>query len=334
MRKTLYRFLRNVSLLNFITHKTIFFLEKFELYNSIYDSYIRSQVESLGNYPSELVFMVTDNCNANCIMCPNKRFRKGNTLPLSLHSKIVQEKRNREEIKEVIFTGGEPLMDPTVFDKIQITREALPDAKLLFFTNGALLHRKDNILKLLSANLHSITVSLDALTEEDYERVRINLSFQKLIDNIKELYKMKKKLRSNTLIRLSVLALKVNEKSHKKFFKKMKGHGDILEINNPHNFGGLADVDPKYAYKMHKRFACKYLWTRLTIPSDGTVSICGYDFLHRHVIGNTATFSIEEIWNHEEFKKARQHHLAKSFGDVAMCEDCTSHLLWWKDYIF
>lgn len=332
MKTSIYRTLRDIPQLNYLTHKVLFSLEKYNLFCKLYEYYIRHQISLQKNYPSELVFMVTDRCNSSCIMCPSKTFREGNVLPLPIHKKIVRE-ADGERIKAVIFTGGEPLMDPTIFEKIQVTSEALPQAKLFFFTNGSLLHKKDNIHNLLTTGLDSITVSLDAVTAEEYNKVRLNMSFKQLIENIHALYEAKKEINADTLIRLSVLALKANERSHNDFFNEMKNCSDTMEINNPHNFAGLVDPEVKNAYQIHRRFACKYLWQRLTIPANGIVSVCGYDFLGNHITGDLSKQTICEVWNHPDFKKTREHHFAREFENVAMCSNCTAHQLWWKSYI-
>jgi radical SAM protein with 4Fe4S-binding SPASM domain len=213
---------------------------------------------------------------------------------------------------------------------VEFAKKNNPRAHLKLFTNGSLLHKNDFIRKIIESPLDDITISLDATTKEEYEEVRKNLSFDQLIKNIKELYELIQKESPNKILRLSVLALKANEKSHKDFFDKMKGYADILEITNPHNFGGFVDVEVKNAYRVKKRYPCYYFWSRLTVFPDGIVSICGDDFLNEYVAGNLYEQTVEEIWKSKAFEKARELHLKEEFGKIKICKDCTSHYFWWK----
>lgn len=331
----IYRFIRNTAILNYLIHKILYFLENFVLYEVLYRKYIEYRAKQAAPNPAQLVFMVTNLCNANCIMCPHKKFREMNydavkIMPMELYKKTLRDAK--DFVKQIIFTGGEPLLDPNIFERIWYAKGIAPQATLLFFTNGTLLHKNNNIQKLLQSPLDSITVSLDATTREDYENVRLQLSYQQLINNVKNLYSKKCQSGAKQLIRFSILALKANEKSHQVFFKEMKDFADVLELNNPHNFAGLVDVEVKYAYISKKRFPCYYLWSRMTIPPDGMISICGYDFVKGHIVGSLYDKTVMEIWNAETFKSVRDFHLQGKYDNIKMCKKCTAHVVWWKSF--
>ncbi len=331
----IYRFIRDTATLNYLIHKILYLLENFVLYEVLYRKYIGYRAKKTTHCPAQLVFMVTNLCNADCIMCPHKKFREMNydavkTMPIELYTKTLRDAK--DFVKQIIFTGGEPLLDPHLFERVRYAKEMAPQATLLLFTNGTLLHKNDNIQKLLLSPLDSITVSLDAASKEDYESVRLQLSYQRLIDNIKSLYSKKREIGAKQLIRFSVLALKANEKSHRAFFKEMKDYADVLELNNPHNFAGLVDVEVKYAYTSKKRFPCYYLWSRMTVPPDGLISLCGYDFIKEHVVGSLYDKTVMEIWNDEAFRHARNFHLQGKYSNIKMCKECTAHVVWWKSF--
>lgn len=332
----LYRLIRNQPYLNYFLHKLLYWLENNVVVDYLYQKFIFFKALKRPGTPPQLVFMVTNLCNSDCIMCPHKAFRDRNphstkVLSFELYQKVILEAAN--SVEQIVFTGGEPLLDPHLFERIEYARQHCPNAKLLLFTNGTLLDKHENIKKILASSLDSITISLDGTSEADFEKVRKNLSYVRLLANIRNLYSQKQNRRSSLLIRLSVLALKANEKSHQDFFLSMKGFADILEINNPHNFAGLVQVETKPAYKSKKRYPCYYLWSRLTIPPSGMISICGYDFDQGHPAGDIASQSLTEIWNGEPLEQARRLHLNKCFSDITMCRDCTAHVVWWKSFM-
>ncbi len=333
MLNNIYNIFRDIPKLNYMAHKIIYFLEGTTIFNFYYYKYIRDKAAKISNLPEQIAFSMTYLCNADCIMCPIKKYRELNNEEIKFLSDEIFEKvilETKSTVKDIIFSGGEPLLDKKLFKRVEFEKKNNPRTYLKFFTNGSLLHKNDFIRKIIESPLDDITVSLDATTKEEYEEVRKNLSFAQVINNIKELYELKQKVSPNKILRLSVLALKANEESHRDFFVKMRGHADILEITNPHNFAGFVDVDTKNAYTVKRKYPCYYLWSRMTVLPDGRVSICGSDFLRENIVGNVNDMSVKEIWMSKTFEKARELHLKGAYAQFNICNNCTTHTFWWK----
>lgn len=97
----------------------------------------------------ENVFLLTENCNSICLMCPQP--------PVTHKSKYYQEAKEIllmvKESPEVIgFTGGEPLLHFNEFiDLVSTLRSVHPNTHIQLLTNGTLLEDCDKTSKLISS---------------------------------------------------------------------------------------------------------------------------------------------------------------------------------------
>ncbi len=110
---------------------------------------------------------ITTACNLNCLHCGSdcKKAEKPEHLPPNTVLKVLAEIKSRYNSREitVALSGGEPLCYPDVF-KLgrEITRLEFPWGMV---TNGY-AWSGETVRDALSAGLHSITVSLDGLSDE------------------------------------------------------------------------------------------------------------------------------------------------------------------------
>jgi radical SAM protein with 4Fe4S-binding SPASM domain len=76
-------------------------------------------------------------------------------------------------------------------------------------------------------------------------------------------------------------------------------------------------------------YPCSYLWQRLTVYSDGTVTTCSRDYDSKYnKIGNVNSNSIYELWHSERLRDMRAAHLngrRKEFHICSMCENYLIH---------
>ena len=111
----------------------------------------------------KLIIETTLKCNANCIYCYNSNNRDENNAKIESFQ-IPSNFLLKWNIKNLVITGGEPLID---FEKtirlIKYYRDKIDYIELL--TNGLLLNR--NKLKLLmKSGLDGISISCDGIKEE------------------------------------------------------------------------------------------------------------------------------------------------------------------------
>jgi len=113
-----------------------------------------------------VVFFPTSRCNSRCVSCDWWKCSGAGDLSLE-EIETVADALPALGTRMVLFSGGEPLLRPEVFDAAAMFREN--DITLHLHTSGVLLDRTDaDVARIFSR----VIVSLDAHTEELYQVVR------------------------------------------------------------------------------------------------------------------------------------------------------------------
>jgi len=103
--------------------------------------------------------ILTRDCNLNCTYCQVIKQNNHRNLKLGQWKQII-DNLIKNKYLQFVFTGGEPLLYPHIFELIDYT---YPKALTSLITNGTLL-TKENIGKL--KNLDFLNISLDALPND------------------------------------------------------------------------------------------------------------------------------------------------------------------------
>ena len=127
---------------------------------------------------------VAPGCNIKCGFCERKfdcanESRPGVTSEILTPEQAVErvrlvkghmESQGGVQLKVVGIAGpGDPLANPKTFETFRLVRENFPGMTLCLSTNGLLLEEK--LPDILAANVHSLTVTINALTAETGEKV-------------------------------------------------------------------------------------------------------------------------------------------------------------------
>jgi nitrogen fixation protein NifB len=122
---------------------------------------------------------VAPGCNIKCGFCERK-FDCANESRPGVTSKVLSPQEGVERVRLVkqhmdlkggaklkvvgIAGPGDPLANPKTFETFKLVRKEFPDMTLCLSTNGLLLEEK--LPEILAADVHSLTVTINALTPE------------------------------------------------------------------------------------------------------------------------------------------------------------------------
>jgi nitrogen fixation protein NifB len=168
---------------------------------------------------------VAPGCNIKCGFCERKfdcanESRPGVTSRVLTPEQAVErvrlvkrhmEKKGGAKLKVVGIAGpGDPLANPKTFETFERVRAAFPEMILCLSTNGLLL--PEMIDKLVEHDIHSLTVTVNALTPETGARVYewIRLNGQKLEGEEAAALLLAQQLRGVQLAAAAGLLVKVN----------------------------------------------------------------------------------------------------------------------------
>ncbi|MFA5173807.1 MAG: radical SAM protein [Candidatus Pacearchaeota archaeon] len=304
--------------------------------------------------PFKVKFECSTLCNLKCTMCPLTKglTRKRGVLSFENFKKVYDEIK----VPYLNLTGlGEPLMNPEIFKIIKYARKRGAMVKL--DTNGTLL-TSENIKKLIEADPTFISMSIDAMTKERYEKIRKGANFDKVIENLKKLIGYRNKMKSKTQIHLFYVFQKDNAEDLIKFIKFADSLGvDAINGAVAMSFGKveneekrnieldkireikkeLAEIKKKVKTKINLESVeaflnspedyskimlskpCFYPWYNPCITWDGYVVPCDVHCNNEIVLGNAFIEPFMKIWNNKKARQFRKQLLKKRVG---VCEKC------------
>jgi len=144
----------------------------------------------------ELIFFVTSRCNSNCRHCFNRSNLNNNLADLSLE-KINDLAGDLPAIDNLLLSGGEPFLRPDLAELIKIFRANNNIKTVSIPTNGLLTDSiVDECAKILAIEgLRSVSVnlSLDGLAKTHDQIRGVKGNFEKVLNTLKELKKLKEK---------------------------------------------------------------------------------------------------------------------------------------------
>lgn len=145
-------------------------------------TYIKGHSKWL-HYPKEIQIEHTNRCNARCIMCGHYN----------------ADKRKCTDIEDDVFNELEKFLpfckyvglhgygEPFITKKLKDYLEIYKIYKVRLYTNTNLSYITDEVLPYIAELFDELNVSFDSPFKETYESIRLNLSFDKVVDNIKKI---------------------------------------------------------------------------------------------------------------------------------------------------
>ena len=228
-------------------------------------------------------------CNGSCSFCPvNKFIDPRPTIKMSeiLFKSIIKQLVDLNYQHQIVFSSNnEPLMDKRIENFITYTKERLPQAKLVMWTNGKLLTLK---------RFKKLTIVLDKLIFDNYN------DHNEWNHSAKEIFKYIKK---------------TNDKSNLDLIFFMRRETDILNTRA----GGVKN---RRAIKPLKS-PCLYPFSQFNVRPDGKISLCCVEALGKKTLGDLTKESLVDIWYNDKFNNIREKLQNKNGRKlIAICSGC------------
>jgi radical SAM protein with 4Fe4S-binding SPASM domain len=143
-------------------------------------------------YPIHLQLESTDACNLNCTTCSRDLIvSKASLLKTEYWKGIIDEMRP----SNINVSGiGEPFLHPDIFEIVAYAKRR--GATVNCATNFTRLH--GNHRKVVECGIDQLKVSIDATNPETFRLIRGEDSWSEIIDNIKQVNRWKRLLKSRT----------------------------------------------------------------------------------------------------------------------------------------
>ena len=294
---------------------------RYVIYRYKYNQYPKLKI--LTDYPPNIQIEPTSQCNLRCIMCyqSDKSFSSKSAgfmgyMKLDLLKKIIDEIEGKVEAVTFASRG-----EPTLHSELEKFLDYC-DGKFLGLklnTNATLLDEK-KINSLLSSDLQSLVLSIDEKNKENYEKIRVNAKFEKIMKNLELLKNIREKNYKNSKLRIRISGVKINtDQNIEEMSQFYREFADEIV---------LVDYDPwesAYENKINNiDEECSELYRRMFIWHDGKVNPCDYDYKSVLSKWNANQDSIKSIWTSKYYNEIRNLHKLKQRSKIEPCSRCIS----------
>jgi radical SAM protein with 4Fe4S-binding SPASM domain len=169
--------------------------------------------------------------------------------------------------------------------------------------------------EIIKSKVTKLYFSIDAVTEETYQKIRKNGDFNLVLNNIKYFHKLRNELKKKIPItRVSFVKSKINESEEKQFINYWIDKADFISIQaftTPAiGYSKEKELENEYQIDNKKLKApgpCPQPYQRLTIYHDGSVHPCCHWSGATLIVGNIFNDSVYNIWNSQKMKVLRRN---------------------------
>jgi len=275
--------------------------------------------------PEVIYIETTSVCNAKCIMCPHEQMeRKQGTMSDSNFERTISTMQsiNLTNLTLFLHKEGEPLLDRKIVERIKYAKANLKGLKELVINTNASRLTEDLSIGLLNSGLDTIYFSVDGATPETYNKIRVNLDYNKVEANIKNFFILKEKLRSNIKVIVQMVVSDDNRHEVELYNKKWQNEECNIFIKPMHCYldGGRSSFPQiNNTKQLH---VCEDPFRMMVVYSNGDIGICCWDYDNEYKIGNIQDDSLLNLFNNEKFNYLREMQSKKECGDIAPCNRC------------
>ena len=139
--------------------------------------------------------VVTNQCNSNCIMCPDSDVVRNTKENPDIKKILEQIHCIPDDTKHITITGGEPgILKDNIFKVLSECKKCLPETEFLFLTNGRIFANTDftNKFKENIPEFIRVAIPIYADNKELHDSItRASGSFNQTICGIKKLLERK-----------------------------------------------------------------------------------------------------------------------------------------------
>jgi MoaA/NifB/PqqE/SkfB family radical SAM enzyme len=293
------------------------------------------ELEHAPTFPDRVYVESTNVCNLDCIMCPTGLHidtRPKGFMEWDLYTRIIDEIAPFAEAV-VLHSWGEPLLHKNIIEMIKYAKER--DLWVETSTNATRLTEEVG-RKLLEAGLDRVYLSMDGLTKETYEKVRVKGKFEQVLGNIERFLDLKHELGSPIEADIQIVRLSETDAEVDEFVRRWQSsRADLINIKELDTWGGqIEDVSDLAANEEQvdatvnaDRRPCPNLWYHCHIHWNGTLVSCSRDYDAVTPLGNVANGGVLKTWHGARMRMMRQWHSERNFC-AHQCVNCTEWA-WW-----
>ncbi len=287
--------------------------------------------EKIAAVPKNALIELTNACNHACVFCFNPEMkRKTKGLDFKTFEDFIRNSI-KEGLEEVgLYSTGEPFMTKNLDKYVKRAKEL--GAKRVYITTNGALASIDKVIKCIDSGLDSIKFSINAGSRETYKIIHGHDDFEKVINNLRDIYNHKLKNNTNLKILGSFVITNITLSEKDKFIKKYGHFFEDIFFQKARNQGGrtldkrnkiVSNVTYEETKDDSKKLKpCDMLWDRLHLTAEGYLTACCEDYENDLVYKKfNNKEKIFTQFNSEKMQNLRRKHLESNL-DGTICKGC------------
>lgn len=262
--------------------------------DSIKSAEFKSKIEDLFKMQEFPIFESVEietinRCNGTCSFCPINKYddtRVLHKMSDKLFYNIIDQLSEMDYRGRIaLFSNNEPFIDERICEFAEYTKQKLPNACKIIFTNGTLVKEEifNKIIKYI--DVFNFDIYYDKSVKEEIPDEVRNI----IIHNL-----------NNEAIKQKVMIQTINRSA----------------LRN--NRGGQSKNRSKI-YKVYS--SCMLPFIQMIIRPNGETSLCCNDALGKNSLANLEKETIVEAWNNENYKAIRAK-MKDTRQNIEMCKLC------------
>jgi MoaA/NifB/PqqE/SkfB family radical SAM enzyme len=168
-------------------------------------------------WPKHLEFHLSNRCNLECVMCTGnfssgirKKREQLPPLPMAYDDQFFDDlQKYLPHLKMTQYLGGEPFIIPEMYRiwDMLIDQKLRPHCHIT--TNGTVWGPK--VERVLESLPVAVAVSMDGITTETFEKIRINAKFERVVENLRRFRDHRAKYHFETTINFTMSRMNWHE---------------------------------------------------------------------------------------------------------------------------
>ena len=274
----------------------------------------------------KVVYIETTNlCNAKCIMCPHEKLnRQPAIMTDDIFDKAIDEckKMDLKNAQFFLHKEGEPLMDPQIMMRLRITATALAKNNEVGINTNASLFNNKKAEEFLESGANVIFFSVDGTNKEEYEKIRVNLKYEVVENNVRYFLKRCKEVNANIRVVMQMVVESKDENKSQAFIEKWREYPCEFYIKRMHGYldGGRSSQTSEL--KNEQVNICDDPFRLMVIYTNGNVGLCCWDYNNEYCIGNIRDSGLADLFNNEKAKALRTAIIKRDCSNVIPCNRC------------
>lgn len=294
-------------------------------------------IEDMLYFPKHFQVETIRVCNARCPFCPVDQWDMSvPTMSDQLYDKIVEELSEYSHWVEMVDCNrvGEPMLDKKIVERVRKMKQEAGIRRVILSSNASKL-TEDKAVALLEAGLDEMMISIDSVDKETYEKLRVRLNYEEVIENIKTFFRVRNEIKPDMIIRVrGVSFFDLNNENDRQelirwedFWAPYEKPQDRIYMKSAINWGNQKEWDghlPQYEPDDWVYHPCIIPYGTFHITSWGGVALCAEDYDAKMNIGDINVQTIAEVWKNEEWARIRKLHRTGKRNDISLCQGCVA----------